>query len=74
MAAIHQNAPHSSLWLSHRRVAWIVALAASVIFIVLAFNGLKSQPVGSNGPVSTIGKSGEMKSPGGTSYAPSGEK
>jgi hypothetical protein len=75
MDAINENAPQSSLRLKgRRRVAWIVALAASVFFIMLAFNGLKSAPVGSNGPVSTIGKSGDMKSPGGTSYGPYGEK
>jgi hypothetical protein len=48
------------------RAAMIVAVIASAILFLLAYTQL-GPPAGSNGPASTIGKSGEMKSPGGTS-------
>ena len=45
----------------------VAAMAALVIAILLAFNGLwPNYRTKVNGPESTIGKSGEMKSPGGS--------
>ena len=67
MDAIHEHARDSGLRLKGRRAIWMVSLVASVILSLLAFNrlGSNSPPDGRNGPVSSIGKSGEMKSPGG---------
>jgi len=49
-----------------RRVL-ITAMTLLVIAAVLVFNGLLSNsPMKANGPESAIGKSGEMKSPGGS--------
>ena len=48
-----------------------VAIVGSGIGFLLAFTGLTTYPPrtdGSNVPKSTIGKTGEMKSPGGSAY------
>ena len=63
MDVIHHDDRESGLWSMGLRAATIVALIASGILFLLAFNGPGS-PVGSSGPASPIGKSGEMKSPG----------
>jgi hypothetical protein len=45
----------------------VAAMAALVIAILLVYNGLwPNYRTKVNGPESTIGKSGEMKSPGGS--------
>jgi hypothetical protein len=49
------------------RGALIAAMAGLVIAILLVFNGLwPNDRTKVNGPESSIGKSGEMKSPGGS--------
>jgi hypothetical protein len=50
------------------RRALIAALAGLIIAIIMGYSGIWStgRMEGRNGPPSTIGKSGEMKSPGGS--------
>jgi hypothetical protein len=76
MDAIHENAPDSGLRPRGRRAALLVLVAsASATLFLLAFTGFgwNSRPDGNNGPASSIGKSGEMKSPGGTSFIAYGQ-
>jgi hypothetical protein len=53
--------------MSRGRRTMVAAITAAVVVILFAASGVwPGYRTKSNGPESTIGKSGEMKSPGGT--------
>jgi hypothetical protein len=65
------NHPRSQPSSGSLRRGLTVAIVGSGIGFLLAFSGLTTYSVrtdGSNQPKSTIGKTGEMKSPGGSAY------
>jgi amino acid transporter len=49
-----------------RRLSVVIAAAVVALLAYTGFGGTYSGPEFRNGPASSIGKSGEMKSPGGT--------
>lgn len=53
-----------------RPVLLVGVVAATSIALMFSFSGWTTSPPRSNGPSSSIGKSGEMKSPGGQIIAP----